>query len=197
MLVSIVASAVSSRLGAPLLLVFLILGMLAGEDGPGGLYFDDIYTAQLVGSIALAIIIFDGGLRTRKEVFRVALWPAVSLATLGVIFTAAVVGAIATWLLDLNWMQGLLLGAIIGSTDAAAVFSLLHTAGTELKQRVASTLEIESASNDPMAIFLTMALVSVLAAGGTSLTPGVIADFIGQFSIGAVVGWLGGRSLGA
>ena len=197
MLVSIVASAVSSRLGAPLLLVFLVLGMLAGEDGPGGLYFDDIYTSQLVGSIALAIIIFDGGLRTRKEVFRVALWPAVSLATLGVIFTAVVVGAIGTWLLDLNWMQGLLLGAIVGSTDAAAVFSLLHTAGTELKQRVASTLQIEAASNDPMAIFFTMALVSVLAAGGTSLTPGVIVDFVSQFGIGAAVGWLGGRLLGA
>lgn len=197
MLVSIVLSAVSSRLGAPLLLVFLILGMLAGEDGPGGLYFDDIYTSQLVGSIALAIIIFDGGLRTRKGVFRVALWPAVSLATLGVIFTAVVVGAIATWLLDLNWMQGLLLGTIIGSTDAAAVFSLLHTAGTELKQRVASTLQIESASNDPMAIFLTVALVSVLAAGGTSLTPDIIVDFASQFGIGAAVGWLGGRLLGA
>ena len=81
---SIIASAVSSRLGAPLLLVFLVLGMLAGEDGPGGLKFDDVHTSQLVGSIALAIIIFDGGLRTRKEVFGVALWPSISLATVGV-----------------------------------------------------------------------------------------------------------------
>jgi cell volume regulation protein A len=197
MLLSIIASAASARLGAPLLLIFLVLGMLAGEDGPGGLPFDDIDTAQLVGSIALAIIIFDGGLRTRKEVFRVALWPAVSLATVGVVVTAALIGVIATWLLDLHWIQGLLIGAIIGSTDAAAVFSLLRNAGTELKQRVGSTLEIESASNDPMAIFLTMALVSVLAAGQTALTPGIVVEFLKQFGIGTSVGWAGGRLLGA
>jgi len=192
---SIIASAVSSRLGAPLLLVFLVLGMLAGEDGPGGLKFDDVHTSQLVGSIALAIIIFDGGLRTRKEVFRVALWPAVSLATIGVVVTAAVVGAFATWLLDLHWLQGLLIGAIVGSTDAAAVFGLLNTSGTELKQRVASTLEIESASNDPMAIFLAIALVAVLAAGGSSLTLAVLVDFMKQFGIGAAAGFVGGRLL--
>lgn len=194
-LLSIVASAVSSRLGAPLLLVFIVLGMLAGEDGPGGIPFNDVHTAQLVGSIALAIIIFDGGLRTRKEVFGVALWPSVSLATVAVVVTAVVVGIFATWLLDLHWLQGLLLGSIIGSTDAAAVFGLLRTTGAELKERVAATLEIESASNDPMAIFLTMALVGVLAAGGTTLGPGILIEFIQQFGIGAVVGWIGGRFL--
>ena len=131
-LLSIVASAVSQRLGAPLLFVVIVRGMMAGEAGPGGIFFNDFYTAQLVGSVALAIIIFDGGLRTRKEVFGVALWPAISLATLGVIVTAIVVGVFATWLLDLHWMQGLLLGAIIGSTDAAAVFGLLRNAGAEL-----------------------------------------------------------------
>src|SRR5687767_2177299 len=104
-LLSIIASAASSRMGAPLLLVFIVLGMLAGEDGPGGIQFNDIHTAMLVGSIALAIIIFDGGLRTRKEVFGVALWPSISLATIGVIISAAVVGAFATWLLDLHWLQ--------------------------------------------------------------------------------------------
>jgi cell volume regulation protein A len=195
--VAIVASAVSSRLGAPLLLVFLLLGMLVGEDGLGGIQFDDVHTAQLVGSIALAIIIFDGGLRTRKEVFRVALWPAISLATIGVVVTAAVVAVFATWLLDLHWIQGLLIGAIVGSTDAAAVFSLLQTSGIQLKERVASTLEIESASNDPMAIFMTVALVAVLAAGGTTLSVEVLIEFFQQFGIGAVVGWGGGRLLGA
>ena len=194
-LLSIVASAVSSRLGAPLLLVFIVLGMLAGEDGPGGILFNDAHTALLVGSIALAIIIFDGGLRTRKEAFGVALWPSISLATAGVVLTAVVVGVFATWLLDLNWLQGLLLGSIVASTDAAAVFGLLRTAGAQLKERVAATLEIESASNDPMAIFMTVVLVSVLAAGGTSLTPGVLVEFVQQFGIGAVVGWIGGRSL--
>jgi cell volume regulation protein A len=195
--VSIVASAVSSRLGAPLLLVFLLLGMVAGEDGPGGIPFNDVHTAQLVGSIALAIIIFDGGLRTRKEVFRVALWPAISLATLGVVLTAIVTGVFATWLLDLHWIQGLLIGAIVGSTDAAAVFALLQTAGTKIKERVASTLEIESASNDPMAIFLTLALVAVLAAGGRTLSVDIVIEFFKQFGIGAAVGWAGGRLLGA
>jgi cell volume regulation protein A len=196
-LLSIVASAVSQRLGAPLLFVFVVLGMLAGEDGPGGIQFNDFYTAQLVGSVALAIIIFDGGLRTRKDVFGVALWPAISLATVGVVATAAVVGAFATWLLDLHWMQGLLLGAIIGSTDAAAVFGLLRNAGAELKRRVGGTLEIESASNDPMAIFLTIALVGVLARGGTSLDAGILVEFVKQFGIGALIGWFGGRWLGA
>jgi potassium/hydrogen antiporter len=197
MLLAILASALSARFGAPLLLVFLVLGMLAGEDGPGGIPFDDVHLAQFVGSIALAIIIFDGGLRTRAEVFRVALWPSISLATVGVILTASLVGAVATWLLGLHWMQGLLLGAIIGSTDAAAVFSLLNTSGTRLKERVAATLEIESASNDPMAIFLTMAIVGLLAAGRTELTPGVLLYFVQQFGVGAAVGWAGGRILGA
>jgi cell volume regulation protein A len=194
--VSIVASAVSSRLGAPLLLVFLLLGMLAGEDGVGGIQFDDVHTAQLVGSIGLAIIIFDGGLRTRKEVFRVALWPAISLATIGVVVTAAIVAVFATWLFDLHWIQGLLIGAIVGSTDAAAVFSLLQTSGIQLKERVASTLEIESASNDPMAIFMTLALVGVLAAGGKTLSVDVLIEFFREFGIGAIVGWAGGRLLG-
>jgi cell volume regulation protein A len=195
-LLSIVASAASARVGAPLLLMFLVLGMLAGEDGPGGVAFNDVYTAQLVGSIALAIIIFDGGLRTRRRVFRVALWPATSLATVGVLVTTVVIGAIATWLLDLHWLEGLLIGAIVGSTDAAAVFSLLHTTGMEIKERVASTLEIESGSNDPMAIFLTMALVGILATGRTSIEPSVLAEFVKQFTIGGVSGWIGGRLLG-
>jgi cell volume regulation protein A len=197
MVVAIVASAVSARLGAPLLLVFLVLGMLAGEDGPGGIQFDDVHMAQLAGSIALAIIIFDGGLRTRREVFRVALWPAVSLATVGVVVTAVIVAVFATWLLDLHWIQGLLIGAIVGSTDAAAVFSLLQTSSTQLKERVASTLEIESASNDPMAIFMAVALIGVLAVGGTQLNVDVLIEFFKQFGIGLMVGWLGGRLLGA
>jgi cell volume regulation protein A len=197
LLASIVASAASSRLGAPLLLVFLLIGMLLGEDGPGRVQFDDVHTAQLVGSIALAIIIFDGGLRTSKDTLRIALRPAISLATVGVVLTSVIVAAAATWLFDFGWLPALLIGAIIGSTDAAAVFGILHSSGVQLKQRVAATLEIESASNDPMAIFLTMALIGIIAAGHSAITLRVAADLVVQFGIGALAGWVGGRLLGA
>src|SRR5690349_10167782 len=126
LVLSIVASDVSSRLGAPILFVFIVLGMLAGEDGPGGIQYDDFETSYVIGTLALAVNIFDGGLRTRRETFRVALWPAVSLATVGVVATALLVGAFAAWLLGLTWLQGLLLGSIVASTDAAAVFGMLQ-----------------------------------------------------------------------
>lgn len=195
LLVSIVASDISSRMGAPLLLVFLFLGMLAGEDGPGGIRFDDFETTYVIGTLALAVIIFDGGMRTRRELFRVALWPAVSLATVGVIITATLVGVFAAWAFGLHWLQGLLLGAIVGSTDAAAVFALLRTQGAALKQRVTATLEIESGSNDPMAIFLTVAVLGLLAAGRTQLEASVAVAFAMQFGIGAALGVAGGRLL--
>jgi cell volume regulation protein A len=195
LLVSIVASDISSRMGAPLLLVFLGLGMLAGEDGPGGIRFDSFDIAYLVGTLALAVIIFDGGMRTRREMFRVALWPAASLATLGVVVTAGLVGTFAAWMLGLHWMQGLLLGAIVGSTDAAAVFSLLRHAGTGLKERVEATLEMESASNDPMAIFLTVALLELLATGRGEFSAAVLVAFAQQFGLGALFGLAGGALL--
>jgi potassium/hydrogen antiporter len=196
-LASIVASALSARLGAPVLLIFLVLGMLAGEDGPGGIAFGDFRLAQVLGSLALAIILLDGGLRTRRELFRVALWPAVSLATVGVLVTASIVGAFAALLLGVPWMYGLLLGAIVGSTDAAAVFGVLHSASLELKERVAATLEVESGSNDPMAIFLTITLVTLLATGETALSPGILVQLLVQFVIGGSIGWAGGHLLGA
>lgn len=194
---AILASAAAGRIGAPLLLVFLALGMLAGEDGPGGIRFDDGRLAFLVGNFALAVILLDGGLRTRMDTFRVALRPALSLATVGVLVTAGLTGAFAAWLLGLSWAQGLLVGAIVGSTDAAAVFSLLHQRGIELKKRVAATLEIESGSNDPMAVFLTLVLVQWLAAGHDGL-PGLAlgAAFVQQMGLGAIAGLTGGRLLG-
>ncbi|QKT04509.1 potassium/proton antiporter [Ectothiorhodospiraceae bacterium 2226] len=192
LLLSVFATVLSARVGAPLLLVFLVLGMLVGEEGPGGVLFDDIQLAHLVGSLALAVILFDGGLRTEAASFRVGLRPAVTLATLGVVLTAALTGAFATWVFDLHWIEGLLIGAIVGSTDAAAVFSLLHANNLELKQRVASTLEIESGSNDPMAIFLTIALVEILAAGGARLDWSLAQTFALQMGVGALAGLGGG-----
>ena len=192
---SILASAFSSRFGAPILLVFLLLGMLAGEDGPGGFKFDNFELAYLGSTLALAVILFDGGMRTRAESFRVALRPAVSLATVGVVVTAAITGAIATWAFGLTWMQGLLLGAIVGSTDAAAVFALLHARGMELQQRVGATLEVESGTNDPMAVFMVVVLVEALVAGQAGLSWTVALEFVKQMALGAAAGWIAGRAL--
>jgi potassium/hydrogen antiporter len=134
-------------------------------------------------------------MRTRREMFRVALWPAASLATLGVVVTAGLVGTFAAWMLGLHWLQGLLLGAIVGSTDAAAVFSLLRHAGSGLKERVEATLEMESASNDPMAIFLTVALLELLATGRGAVDAAVLAAFAQQFGLGALLGVAAARLL--
>ncbi len=193
-LISILASTLSARTGAPLLLVFLAIGMLAGGEGAGHIQFGDYQAAYLVGTVALAVILFDGGMRTHTEAFRVGLWPAVSLATVGVVVTAGIVGAAAAYFLELDLMQGLLIGAIIGSTDAAAVFSLLHAAGMRLKQRVGATLEIESGCNDPMAVFLTLVLIVAVR---DDHAPGVqvVWEFLREFGIGTLVGVAGGRAL--
>lgn len=195
-LVSILASVLSNRIGAPLLLVFLVFGMLMGEEGPGGLSFHDFQTAYLIGSAALAVILFDGGLRTKVESFRVGLRPAVTLATLGVIITVAITGLATAWIFDQPLMAGLLIGAIVGSTDAAAVFYLLRAHGLELKQRIGATLEIESGSNDPMAIFLTIAFVEIVLGEHENVGLGLAVEFVQQMGTGGVVGAIGGLLLG-
>ncbi|HSK41010.1 MAG TPA: potassium/proton antiporter [Arenibaculum sp.] len=192
--VSVLTSLISFRVGAPLLLVFLGIGLLAGEDGPGGLVFDDAGAAYFIGSVALAIILFDSGFETRLGTVRVAAWPSVTLATAGVLLTTGLVGAAAHYLLDLPWLHAMLMGAIVSSTDAAAVFFLLRVGGITLRDRVRSTLEIESGSNDPMAIFLTLTLVELIAQGASpeALTWGLAQAFGLQMGIGIVAGLVGG-----
>lgn len=190
----ILSSLIALRFGAPLLLVFLLVGMLAGEGGPGGLRFNDVTVAYTVGSIALALILFDGGLRTRITIFRQVLAPAGTLATLGVVLTATLTAPMAVWALGLSWTEGLLVGSIVGSTDAAAVFFLLHAKGLRLRPRVSATLEVESATNDPCAIFMTVLLVEILLSGSQSWadTPVVLLK---QASFGAFFGFAGGYSM--
>jgi cell volume regulation protein A len=191
LLVGILSSKLATRLGLPVLTLFLVVGMLAGEDGPGGIEFDNFRTAHAIGSVALALILFDGGLQTRGTALRRAWKPAALLATVGVLVTAAVTGVAAAYILNLPLLSGLLLGSIVASTDAAAVFSVLRSQGVRLRQRLAATLEIESGSNDPMAIFLTIGLIEVLAG---RMTPGLdlLSLFLAQMGIGAAAGLLCG-----
>ena len=191
-LAGILSSLIALRFGAPLLLVFLIVGVLAGEGGPGGLKFDDVRTAYTVGSIALALILFDGGLRTRLATFRSVLAPAVSLATVGVLITTLLTAPVAKLMLGLTWIQALLVGAVVASTDAAAVFLLINAGGLRLRPRVRATLEVESGTNDPFAVFLSLLLVEMLLAGEQSWSHALIT-FARDTVLGCIIGYLGGR----
>src|SRR5882757_3693978 len=188
----ILSSLLALRFGAPLLLVFLVIGMLAGDAGPGGLQFDDVRTTYLVGSVALALILFDGGLRTRFQNIRSVLAPSMVLATIGVLLTALITAPVAKYALDLNWTEALLVGAVVASTDAAAVFLLVHAQGLRLRPRVGATLEAESGSNDPFAVFLTLMLVEFISVGHSS--PAHIAlELVREAGFGAIIGVIGGR----
>lgn len=195
---SILASRLSSLFGLPLLIIFLGLGMLAGEEGLLGIQFDDYSIAFLIGHLALALILLDGGLRTRLKTFRAGFRPALSLATLGVFLTSGITGLVAMWAFDLTLIQGLLVGAIVGSTDAAAVFSMLSGRGINLNERVGATLEIESGTNDPMAIFLTIMFIEILVGDIGSIAETTLF-LVQQFGIGIVIGigggWLTGKLL--
>jgi cell volume regulation protein A len=183
----IASSKLSNRLGVPVLVLFLILGMLAGSEGIGGIPFEDYRLAHAVGTLALALILFDGGLSTPISSVRAVWKPALLLATVGVFITALVTGVAASWILNLSLMDGLLLGSIAGSTDAAAVFAVLRSGGVSLANRLKSTLEVESGANDPMAIFMTIGCIEVLS-GRIELGPSLVWLFISQMGIGLAIG---------
>ena len=190
-LLGILSSLLASRFGTPLLLVFLVVGMLAGVDGPGGIEFSNYRLTYLIGSCALAIILFDGGLRTRLAETREALAPSLALATVGVALTAVLIGVFSYLVLGFELTEGLLLGSIVASTDAAAVFFLLKTGGLQLKPRIGSMLEIESGSNDPVAVFLTLVLVE-LAVAHSSPGLGTLTELAKQAVLGGAMGVAGG-----
>ena len=195
-LIAAFSSLLAFRFGAPLLLLFLMIGLAAGTDGLG-IEFSNNYLAYILGSLALAIILFDSGYGTPIQAFKLAAAPAITIASVGVIVTAALFGLAATWLLGFTWLQGLLLGSIVASTDAAAVFFLLRIGGINIRDKVRSSLEVESGTNDPMAIFLTLALVELLASGEgyAGINLAMLATFVQQMGLGVILGLLGGMMI--
>ena len=193
-LISIVANKFSERLGVPALLIFLVVGMLAGSEGPGGIPFDDPAIAQVIGIIALAYILFSGGLDTRWEQIQPVLWPGIALSTVGVVLTAALLGAFAVLVLGFSPLTGLLLGAVVASTDAAAVFSVLRTARARLKGNLRPFLEFESGSNDPMAILLTTGIIALILTPGSSIFA-LVPMFVQQMAVGGLIGYGMGQAI--
>lgn len=192
---SILAGVISTRFHAPLLLVFLIIGMLAGEDGPGGIVFNDFQASYLIGSIALAIILFEGGLKTERDMIRRAWAPSLVLATIGVALTAGIIGLAAVWLFSLPWPEALLIGAVLAPTDAAAVNTLLRAARVAIPERASATLELESGLNDPMSVFLTVLLVQAVTRPAGITIGRAILIFIEEMAGGALLGLAGGFAL--
>lgn len=194
-LLATLAGLASARIGTPLLLVFIGVGMLAGEDGPGGIRFDDFRAAYLVGSLALAAILFQGGLSTERGMIKRALWPAVALATAGVAISAGIVGAAVVLLFGVSWPEALLLGAATAPTDAAAVSVLLRTSKVQVPSRVTAALEVESGLNDPMSVFLTVGLVELLTVPGGLGAGHVALLFMKEMGGGAAIGLASGYAL--
>lgn len=192
-LAGIGSSLLARRFGAPLLLVFLVLGLLLGVDGPGGIRYDDAGFTYQIGALALCLILFDGGLQTHASQVRGAIRPALVLATVGVLVTAGLTAVAGHVLLDLPLLQSLLLGTVLASTDAAAVFFLIRARGLHLERRTGSTLEIESGANDPMAVFLTMTLTSWIAGTGHDNAVSIALHIVWAMGCGALMGYGGGR----
>jgi potassium/hydrogen antiporter len=195
-LFSILASKVSSRFGVPALLLFLAIGMLAGSEGLGGISFDNAELARSLGVVALALILFAGGLDTRLAAIRPVLTRGVLLSTLGTLIAATLVGLFATLASDLPLKQALLLGAVVSSTDAAAVFAVLRGRSVHLPADVRSLLELESGSNDAMAVFLTVSLIGLITHAGDSPL-GLLPSFFLEMGLGGLIGYLMGRAMTA
>ncbi len=193
-LISITLTKFSENLGLPALILFLVVGMLAGSDGPGKIHFDNIYIAQYVGIVALIFILFSGGLETKWRDVKPVMWTAFSLSTLGVLLTTATLGAFVHFFFQLPVLESLLIGAIISSTDAAAVFSVLRARGTKLKGKIKPLLELESGSNDPAAIILTIILIQLIQAQDVSAS-NIIFFLVLQLLLGAAIGFGAGKLL--
>jgi cell volume regulation protein A len=194
-LLSIIAGLISRRVGAPMLLVFLALGMLAGEDGVLGIPYDDFTSAYLIGSVALAVILFEGGLKTPASMLRLAFWPAAVLATIGVALTAAILGIFISLVDGVPLIGALLAGSAAAPTDAAAVAVLLRRASAALPERLLALLEVESGLNDPMSVFLTLLLLRLIAEPGTVGIWDAALLFLEEMAGGAVIGLAGGWAL--
>lgn len=189
LLVCVFVSKISDRLGVPILLLFIGIGMLVGSEGIGGVYFDDPHITQIIGNIALAVILFSSGLDTKWQSVKPVMKEGISLATFGVIITAAVFGGLAYLVLKLSLLESFLIGAIISSTDAAAVFSILRSRSIRLKEKLASVLELESGGNDPIAVLLTITLIGVLNQTSTTAY-GIVGAFLLQMLLGLAFGWI-------
>ena len=183
---SVLGALASARTGVPVLVAFLAFGMLLGSDGPGGIEFDDAELAREVGIVGLVLILFEGGLQTSWRRLRGVAVPAALLSTIGVVVTAVLTGVAAQALFDLTWLEAILLGAVVASTDAAAVFATLRF--TQIRRRLARTLEAESGGNDPMAIALTIGLIAWIESPDTDGFDQLVLVVVRQLGLGLIVG---------
>jgi len=190
--VSVISSKLSDRFAIPMLLLFLAIGMLAGSEGIGKIYFDNAQLAKSIGVVALIFIIFSGAFDTNWKDTKSVVWPGVILSTLGVLMTAIITGCFAIYILKFSFLEGMLLGSIVSSTDAAAVFSILRSRRISLKKPLKPLLEFESGSNDPMAVFLTVGFISLLTVKNMSIAA-LIPRFVLNMGMGAFVGYLMAR----
>ena len=191
---SILLAKISNNIGVPIMILFLGIGMFAGSEGPGGIYFDNAKVAQSIGIVSLIFILFSGGLETKWSEVRPVLWPSLSLATVGVLLTTVIVGVFVHYVFTVPWLISLLLGSVVSSTDAAAVFSILNARDVRLRGNTRALLEFESGTNDPMAVFLTISIIQLIVDEHVKIID-IVLHFFLEMGVGAIVGYLCGRLL--